>query len=104
MPRWKIAVAMSLSIAVAGVCWGYALPKKPGGTLTTQDYIEIQQLYANYAQFYDRGDIARYVGMFTPDGEFIGGAHPGETRNPLEGTAALTKMAQGAGNGSRHWT
>jgi hypothetical protein len=38
---------LGLSIAIAGVTWGYAQQKKAAATLTPQDYIEIQQLYAN---------------------------------------------------------
>ena len=40
------------------------------GTLTTQDYIDIQQLYARYAHAIDNGDAEGYAALFTPDGSF----------------------------------
>jgi len=41
-----------------------------GGTLTGQDYIEIQQLYARYTRMIDGGDAEGYAALFTPDGSF----------------------------------
>ncbi len=105
MPRWTIAVVLSLSLAVAGVGWGYAQQKKTGAMLTAQDYIEIQQLYASYAHALDVGNGARFAATFVADGEFTGGRPAGranETRTPLKGTEALTRM--GSGGGSRHFT
>jgi hypothetical protein len=105
MARWKVVAALSLSIAIAGVTWGYAQQKKAAATLMPQDYIEIQQLYANYAHALDKGEGARFAATFVADGEFTGGRPAGQaaaTRTPLKGTEGLTKM--GSGGGSRHFT
>jgi hypothetical protein len=40
------------------------------GTLTTQDYVEIEQLYAQYNQAIDSGDAEGWAATFTPDGTF----------------------------------
>jgi uncharacterized protein (TIGR02246 family) len=39
-------------------------------TLTTADYVEIQQLYARYVHALDGGDAEAYAALFTPDGSF----------------------------------
>jgi hypothetical protein len=97
-------VGVALSIAVAGVGWGYAQQMKAAGsTLTPQDYIEIQQLYAGYAHALDKGE--GFAATFVADGEFTGGRPAGQAaavRTPLKGTEGLTKM--GSGGGSRHFT
>src|SRR6516165_4177111 len=71
--------------------------------LTADDYIEIQQLYANYAQALDRGEGERFASTFVLDGEFTGGRGPGrggEVRNPIKGDAIL---AMGSRGGLRHF-
>jgi len=55
-----------VSLVVAGAGTAYA--QKP--TLTTQDYIDIQQLYAKYNEAIDSGDGEAYAATFTPDGVF----------------------------------
>jgi len=45
--------------------------------LTADDYIEIQQLYANYAHALDQGEGERFASTFVLDGEFTGGRGPG---------------------------
>lgn len=73
--------------------------------LTADDYIEIQQLYANYAQALDKGEGERFASTFVDDGEFTGGRGPGKAnddRTPRKGSAALTKM--GNTSGTRHFT
>ena len=105
MPRWKFIVALSVSIAVAGVAWVYAQQKRTTATLTAQDYIEITQLYSSYAHALDKGQGERFAALFTPDGEFTRGRPAGratEARTPLKGTDALTKM--GSTGGGRHFT
>jgi hypothetical protein len=72
--------------------------------LTADDYIEIQQLYANYAHALDRGEGERFASTFVLDGEFTGGRGPGrgnEVRNPIKGKDAFLKM--GSRGGSRHF-
>ena len=83
MAKWRLALA--LSIAAAGVTWGYAQPGQISPVLTPQDYMEIQQLYAAYVRACDMGgagDGSDYVSTFTPDGEF----------GAAKGPEALRKM------------
>ena len=71
--------------------------------LTADDYIEIQQLYANYAHALDKGEGEAFASTFVLDGEFIGGRGPGrgnEVRIPIKGDGLL-KM--GSNGGSRHF-
>jgi 3-phenylpropionate/cinnamic acid dioxygenase small subunit len=73
--------------------------------LSADDYIEIQQLYANYAHALDKGEGERFAATFVEDGEFTGGRGAGKAnddRTPRKGTAALTKM--GSVSGTRHFT
>jgi hypothetical protein len=72
--------------------------------LTADDYIEIQQLYANYVHALDQGEGERFASTFVLDGEFTGGRGPGrgsEARNPIQGEDALVKM--GSRGGSCHF-
>jgi hypothetical protein len=72
--------------------------------LTADDYIEIQQLYANYAQALDRGEGERFASTFVLDGEFTGGRGPGrasEARSPIKGKDAFLQM--GSIGGLRHF-
>jgi hypothetical protein len=72
--------------------------------LTADDYIEIQQLYANYAHALDKGEGERFASTFVLDGEFTAGRGPGrggEVRNPIKGEDALLKM--GSRGGLRHF-
>ncbi len=68
-----------------------------GKTLTTQDLIEIQQLYARYNLTLDAGDAEGYASTFTPDGVF----------NTNVGHDAIVKFANtfhaGLGGHVRHW-
>jgi hypothetical protein len=54
-------------IAVIGMWGGSALA---AGTLSAQDNVEIQQLYARYNIAIDNGDAEGYAATFTPDGVF----------------------------------
>jgi actinorhodin biosynthesis protein ActVIA len=83
---------------------GVAAEPSAAPRLTADDYIEIQQLYANYAQALDRGEGDRFASTFVLDGEFTGGRGPGrggEARNPIKGKDAL--VAMGSRGGSRHF-
>ncbi|MET0532744.1 MAG: nuclear transport factor 2 family protein [Steroidobacter sp.] len=57
---WQAAVLMLL----AGFSAAQADP------LTTQDYVEIQQLYARYNHAIDSGDSEGWAATFVPDGVF----------------------------------
>lgn len=104
MSKRKIAGVLSLSLSIVGFGWGQAQTKKPN-KLMADDYIEIQQLYANYARALDLGQGERFAATFVEEGEFTGGrpaGRAGETRTPLKGKEGLTKM--GSQGGSRHFT
>jgi len=68
-----------------------------GGTLTAQDFVEIQQLYAKYNWALDSGDAEAYASTFTPDGVF----------NNNVGHDAIVKFANtfhaGLGAHVHHW-
>lgn len=84
-------------VAAAVVCGTLGLAAQSGKTLTTQDFVEIQQLYARYNWTLDTGDVEGYANTFTPDGVF----------NNNVGREAIVKFATGfhAGMGTRvkHW-
>lgn len=76
----------------------------PGPKVSTDDYIEILQLYNRYCHTLDMGTGDAFAACFTPDGEFTGGRPPGKAtddRTPRKGTAALTQM--GSTSGTRHF-
>ena len=57
------------------------------GTLTTQDYIDIEQNYARYYHTIDAGDAEGWADTFTDDGDF----------NGTKGRAALIESRRRAG-------
>jgi hypothetical protein len=82
-------------IALIGMLGGSALA---GDTLSAQDNVEIQQLYARYNIAIDSGDAEGYAATFTPDGVF----------NNMAGHDALVgfaKMWREKLNGAtrKHW-
>ena len=72
MPKRKsIAAVGLLALGIAlGVGYDSTRSQTPG--LTTQDYIDIEQLYIAYTNAIDFGDPEGldYAGVFTPDGVF----------------------------------
>lgn len=89
------AFALFGIIVAAGATLVYA--QKAGGTLTAQDLVDIQQLYAKYNWTLDAGDAEGYASTFTPDGAF----------NNNVGHDAIVKFAEtfhgGMGARVRHW-
>jgi hypothetical protein len=81
-------VAASLAAGVAA---------QSAGSLTAQDLVEIQQLYAKYNWALDSGDSQAYAATFTPDGVF----------NNNVGHDAIVKFADtfhaGLGSHVKHW-
>ena len=81
------------------VCFSGALlsAQPPAGKLTTDDLIEIQQLYTKYNWALDSGDSEGYAATFTPDGVF----------NNNVGHDAIVKFADtfhaGLGSHVKHW-
>jgi len=105
MARSTWIVALSLSLGVGGVSWGFAQQQQPAArTLTPQDYLEIQQLYARYAFYLDTANAAGFAALWTADGEFVAGRPAGQAqavRTPIKGAEALTRM--GSVGGWRHF-
>ena len=89
------------ALALAGlvlVCATAALSAQKGsGKLTSDDLVEIQQLYAKYNWTLDAGDAEGYASTFTPDGVF----------NNNVGHDAIVKFANtfhaGLGSHVHHW-
>ena len=63
--------------------------------LSAMDYIEIEQLYANYTHALDRGESERFASTFVLDREFTG--RGGEVLSPIKGKDALLQMGRMAG-------
>jgi hypothetical protein len=87
---WILVGALAIAAGTAGVV-------AQSGKLTTDDLVEIQQLYAKYNWALDSGDSQGYAATFTPDGVF----------NNNNGHDAIVKFADGfhAGVGAhvKHW-
>jgi SnoaL-like domain len=92
LKRTVLAFAVTLAIVASA-----GLFAQGGGKLTTDDLVEIQQLYAKYNWTLDSGDSQGYAATFTPDGVF----------NNNNGHDAIVKFADGfhAGLGAhvKHW-
>jgi hypothetical protein len=58
------------SLILFGFCAVAAVPAALAEPLTTQDYLEIQQLYSKYNQAIDSGNAEEWAGTFTRDGVF----------------------------------
>jgi hypothetical protein len=90
----KIWALVGLAV-FCGSAWLSA--QKPAGKLTSDDLVEIQQLYAKYNWTLDAGDAEGYAGTFTPDGVF----------NNNVGHDAIVKFANtfhtGIGSHLHHW-
>lgn len=64
------SLARCFSHAAAILLMAWAVPSAHAAELTTQDYIDIEQLYAAYNDAIDAGDAEGWAGMFTPEGSF----------------------------------
>lgn len=65
--------------------------------LTTDDIVQIQQLYAAYNFAVDDGDGKAFAAVFTADGTLLAGP------DPVSGSEALSTFAAGVGgSGMRH--
>jgi len=91
MSKW-IALLAGLAIGGAGLA-----AQSGAGKLTSDDLVEIQQLYATYNWALDSGDSQGYAATFTPDGVF----------NNNVGHDAIVKFADtfhaGVGSHVKHW-
>jgi 3-phenylpropionate/cinnamic acid dioxygenase small subunit len=99
MSKYQITAIAALALCGAAVSYSQSTPK-----LTGDDYIEIQNLYANYAHALDEGKGDAFAATFTEDGEFTGQSQPGQPRRqPIKGKEALARMGGRGGGGSRHF-
>jgi hypothetical protein len=99
--RYRIVLAaLSAALVVAGS--GLRVTAQSPGArapLSTQDYIDIQQLYARYALLIDSGDAEGWANTFTPEGVF---------NNSSRGRDALVQFVhtwreKQNGANLRHW-
>src|SRR5882724_2315204 len=92
--RTRRAVVLLVVVVVTS---GISVLAQKGGKLTSDDLVEIQQLYAKYNWTLDAGDSEGYASTFTPDGVF----------NTNVGHDAIVKFADtfhaGLGAHVRHW-
>ena len=82
---------------VAGILSVASTGAAQSGSLTADDYIEIQQLYAKYAHTLDLGDAEGWANTFTSDGVF------GESRGFDQLKAFAEGFMQGFEGQARHW-
>ncbi len=100
--RRKVIGAAALLFAGAG--YSRALAQSTT-KVTGDDFIEIQQLYANYARAIDLGEGEKFAATFIEGGEFTAGRGPGradDPRAPVKDKEGLTRV--GARSGTRHFT
>ncbi len=64
MTRTNLTSLAAVALALAATSYGQ--PRK----LSADDYVEIQQLYAQYNNAIDSGDAEGYAATFVPDGVF----------------------------------
>jgi hypothetical protein len=87
-----VGAVLIVAFAAAGA-WVHA-QSGGAGTLSTQDYLDIQQLYARYNWVIDAGDVEGYVALDTPDGSF----------NTFNGADGLRTFMKNRSAGTRrHW-
>src|SRR5262245_14183373 len=97
-------IVVGVALLLAG--YGVGVAQQKSSHLALQDYIDIQQLYANYANAWDYGDAEGYAGMFTPDGVFIRSGKNGYTVTGGKQIAEWNRKAHEGQNGvptGRHW-
>ena len=89
------ALAVLVGVLLGTAPW---LTAQHGPGLSTQDYIDIQQLYARYYTAIDSGKAEAWADTFVADGVF----------NELKGRDALVNLVNdyyknGGGANRRHW-
>jgi hypothetical protein len=70
MPTRKILALASFVVVLLALAVGFGRNGSAAGSLTVQDYLDIQQLYARYYQTIDAGDSEAWANTFTADGVF----------------------------------
>ena len=90
----KRAIISAIAVGILVVASSSAAQNS---SLTADDYIEIQQLYAKYAHALDLGDGEGWANTFTPDGVF------GETKGHDQLTAFADGFMESFDGAARHW-
>jgi hypothetical protein len=89
--EWALPVLAGAAIGAIGLVVVHAQQRNASGTLTSMDYIDIQQLVSRYPYALDTGAEGgyAYADLFTPDGVFIraSGAR-------VEGREALARLVR----------
>jgi len=70
MPTRRIVTLVGFLIVLVGIAAFYVPRSTAAETLTTQDLVDIQQLYSRYYQTIDAGESEAWANTFTPDGVF----------------------------------
>ena len=95
--RTPVKKTLFALVGLVVVCGAAISAQKMAGKLTSDDLVEIQQLYAKYNWTLDAGDAEGYASTFTPDGVF----------NTNVGHDAIVKFANtfhaGLGAHVHHW-
>ena len=86
-----------ISAIVVGILAVASNGAAQSGSLSAQDYIEIQQLYAKYAHALDLGDAEGWANTFTPDGVF------GESKGHDQLKAFAEGFMESFDGAARHW-
>lgn len=86
-----------ISAIVIGILSVASSGAAQSNSLTADDYIEIQQLYAKYAHTLDLGDADGWANTFTSDGVF------GESKGYDQLKAFAEGFMQGFEGAARHW-
>jgi hypothetical protein len=93
MPTRRVLVLLAILLVLGGVTSSCAR-QASSASLTAQDYIDIQQLYAAYNNAFDGGNAEAYAQLFTPDRMF----------NDLAGRGALVASVKRQHvSTQRHW-
>ena len=87
----------TISTIVVGILAVASSGAAQSGSLTADDYIEIQQLYGKYAQALDLGDAEGWANTFTPDGVF------GESMGYDQLKAFAEGFMENFDGAARHW-
>ena len=90
----KRAITAAIAVGILVVASSSAAQSS---SLTADDYIEIQQLYAKYAHALDLGDAEGWANTFTSDGVF------GETMGHDQLKAFADGFMESFDGAARHW-
>ena len=114
MRRLQVSLTIGLLAAFASVGWVWAQGRNSSRALTGQDYAEIHQLYARYAQGTDFGNADMWLDAFTKDAmfrpTFNQDRRRGATATEYKGREAMAKWRAGVFASRRpnyqyrHWT